>query len=253
MGAAFAATAFIRFMLSGMNKTQWERDRNLRTKQLQAGGLQSTQCRIDLGYGVKGPSDIPASRIFEQYVPDALNVGVYGDRLNGKSRSYPQEGRYQLRDARTVLSSHLRALISLGITRATAVNAPDRVLIASQSGIVHLTRTATPITVYYRLTDDSATMARFSLHQLPMFSVSVQLIDDPEVFYRSFSNLITRPQLVLLAFERELTESVRIYGSSLRQAIMAVAESPVVINVDENQVQYYVTLYVLICINGANS
>jgi len=223
-------------MLGGMNKSKWERDRHLRTKEPNAAHWPVTQKRIDLGYGVKGPVDVPASRMAEQKIPNGLNVGAYGDRLSGKERSYPQEGRYQLRDAQAVLSSHLQALISLGITRATVVNTPDRVLVCDATGVVHLTRVATPITVYYRLTDDSATMARFSLHQLPMFSVSLQLIDDTDVFYRSYSNLITRPQLLLLAFERELTDSVRSYGLMLRDAITAVAASPVVIAVNDNQV-----------------
>jgi len=236
IGAVFAATAFTRFMLGGMNKSQWERDRHLRTKKPNAAGLPAMQQRIDLGYGVKGPADVPASRIAEQKIPDALNVGTYGDRLDGKERSYSQEGRYQIRDARAVLSSHLRALVSLGIARATGVNAPDRVLVCDPTGVVHLSRTATPITVYYRMTDDSATMARFSLYQMPMFSVSLQLIDDPDVFYRSYSNLIARPQLLLLAFERELTDSVRSYGLMLRAEISAVAASPIVITVNDHQV-----------------
>ena len=223
-------------MLGGMNKSQWDRDRHLRTKQQNAAGLPTMQQRIDLGYGVKGPADVPASRIAEQKVPDALNVGTYGDRFDGKERSYPQEGRYQIRDARAVLSSHLQALVSLGVARATVINAADRVLVCDPTGVVHLSRTETPITVYYRMTDDSATMARFSMYQMPMFSVSLQLIDDPEVFYRSYSNLITRPQLLLLAFERELTESVRSYGLMLRAAISAVAATQIVITVNEHQV-----------------
>jgi len=157
-------------MLGGMNKSQWERDRHLRTKEPNAAGLPTMQQRIDLGYGVKGPADVPALRIGEQKIPDSLNVGTYGDRLDGNALSYRQEGRYQIRDARAVLSSHVRALVSLGIARATAVNAPDRLLVCDPTGVVHLSRTATPITVYYRMTDDSATMARFSLYQMPMFS-----------------------------------------------------------------------------------
>jgi hypothetical protein len=237
MRAAFQTTAATRFLLSGLNKSQWERDRLLRTKRANAAGLPSSSL-IDLGYSVKGPVDVPASQIAAQPLPPALNVGVFGDRLVATSgdRSFGQEGRYQLRDARAVLSAHLSALVALGMVRSIAVNAPDRVLLCDPHGVVHLTRTCTAITVYWRLTDDSATLARFSLYQQPMYSVSIQLIDDPDVFYRSFSNLITRPQLLLLAFERELTESARAYGPELRSAIDLLSRAPIVVPVDENQV-----------------
>jgi hypothetical protein len=72
---------------------------------------------------------------------------------------------------------------------------------------------------------------------MPMFSVSLQLIDDVDVFYRSFSNLITRPQLLLLAFERELTVSARYYGPALRAAVDAVAAAPIVIAIDDHHVR----------------
>ena len=54
--AVFQATAAIRFFISGMNKSQWERDRLLRSKEMNTAGLPSRQL-ISLGYGVKGPSD----------------------------------------------------------------------------------------------------------------------------------------------------------------------------------------------------
>ena len=146
-------------------------------------------------------------------------------------------GRCQLRDARAVLNAHLKALVALGMLRITATNAPDRVLLCDPFGVVHLTHTQTDVTMYWRMTDDSATLARFAQYQMPMFSVSLQLIDDADVFYRSFSNLITRPQLLLLAFERELTGSARYYGPALRTAVDAVAAAPIVIAIDDHHVR----------------
>jgi hypothetical protein len=231
----FQATAAIRFFISGMNKSQWERDRLLRSKEMNTAGLPSRQL-ISLGYGVKGPSDARAAKIT---APAELNIGVYQDRLAATpaARSYAQEGRSQLRDARAVLSAHLKALLALGMLRITATNAPDRVLLCDPFGVVHLTHTQTDVTMYWRMTDDSATLARFAQYQMPMFSVSLQLIDDADVFYRSFSNLITRPQLLLLAFERELTVSARYYGPALRAAVDAVAAAPIVITIDDDHVR----------------
>src|SRR6185437_5553556 len=134
---------------------QWERDRLLRSKELNTAGLPSRQL-ISLGYGVKGPSDVPAAKIT---APAELNLGVYHDRLAATpaARSYAQEGRCQLRDARTVLTAHLKALVVLGMLRVTATNAPDRVLLCDPFGVVHLTHTQTDVTMYWRMTDDSAT------------------------------------------------------------------------------------------------
>lgn len=233
--AVFQTTAAVRFFISGMNKSQWERDRLLRTKEMNAAGLPSRQL-VSLGYRVKGPSDVPAAKIT---APAELNIGVYQDRLAATPamRSFAQEGRCQLRDARAVLSAHLKALVALGMLRSTATNAPDRVLLCDPSGVVHLTHTRTDVTMYWRMTDDSATLARFAQYQMPMFSVSLQLIDDADVFFRSFSNLITRPQLLLLAFERELTVSARCYGPALRAAIDAVAAAPIIIPIDDHHVR----------------
>ena len=233
--AVFQATAAIRFFISGMNKSQWERDRLLRSKEMNTAGLPSRQL-ISLGYGVKGPSDVRAAKIT---APAELNIGAYQDRLAAtpSARSYAQEGRCQLRDARAVLNAHLKALVALGMLRITATNAPDRVLLCDPFGVVHPTHTQTDVTMYWRMTDDSATLARFAQYQMPMFSVSLQLIDDADVFYRSFSNLITRPQLLLLAFERELTVSARYYGPALRTAVDAVAAAPIVIAIDDHHVR----------------
>lgn len=125
-----------------------------------------------------------AAQISAAPVPDSLNVGVYRDRLVGKKRDFDSEGRAQIRDLRSVLTAHLTAVVALGMVRTEAPIQPEQLLFGEANGMMHEAHLVTPITVYFRLTDDNATIARFSLFQLPMFSVSVQLIDDVDVFHR---------------------------------------------------------------------
>jgi hypothetical protein len=220
-----------------MNKSQWDRDRKLRTKQPNTVGLPSRSL-LSLGYSVKGPADVSAARITAQPLPDSMNVGVYRDRLDGKQRWYAQEGRAQIRDMRSVLTAHLTAVVSLGMVRTDEAVHPNRLMFGDAKGVVHEAHLVTPITVYFRLTDDNATLARFSLFQMPMFSVSVQVMDDVDVFHRGFSNLVTRPQLLLLAFERELTSSSREYGPALRTALESACAAPVVISLNDHHVRH---------------
>jgi hypothetical protein len=108
---SFLVTAAARFFIGTMNKSQWDRDRKLRTKRPNNFGLPSRSL-LSLGYSVKGPADVPAATITAQTLPDLLNVGVYRDRLDGKQRWYGQEGRSQIRDLRSVLAAHLTAIVA---------------------------------------------------------------------------------------------------------------------------------------------
>jgi len=77
------------FLLSAVNKSQWERDRKLRTKQPTAAVLPSRSL-LDLGYGIKVPKDVPSDRIDFKDV-DVLHVGRFGDMLQDQRRSFRQE------------------------------------------------------------------------------------------------------------------------------------------------------------------
>lgn len=233
---SFLVTAATRFFISGLNRSQWDRDRKLRTKGMGDGGLP-LRSLLSLGYGVNGPADVTSKQIATAPVPDLLNLGIYRDRLAGKQRDYDQEGRAQIRDLRSILTAHMTAVVALGMVRTDEPIHPDQLLFGDEKGEVHEAHYVTPITVYFRLTDDNATIARFSLFQMPMFSVSVQVIDDLDVFHRGFSNLITRPQLLLLAFERELTSSAREYGTTLRTALESACGTPVVISLTDHHVR----------------
>jgi hypothetical protein len=235
MRRSFLVTAATRFFISGLNRSQWDRDRKLRTKGMGGSGLP-LRSLLSLGYGVKGPADVTSKQITTAPVPDSLNVGVYRDRLAGKKRDYDQEGRAQIRDLRSILTAHMTAVVALGMVRTDEPIHPDRLMFGDAKGAVHEAHYVTPITVYFRLTDDNATLARFSLFQMPMFSVSVQLMDDLDVFHRGFSNLITRPQLLLLAFERELTSSSREYGTTLRTALESACAAPMLIPLNDHHV-----------------
>lgn len=232
IGAVFKATAFARFLLSGMNRAQWDRDRKLRTKEptVTHSALPSSTL-LKLGYGVKGPADVTASTLAHTPPPLELNVGSLHDRLgSGAVRLSPNEGMYQLRSARALIQSHLTALVALGFLRLDT--APQFQM--EPNGVMHPVYPRT--TLRFLLFEDSATVQRFSPNQYPLYSCSLRVMDDVEQFYRGFSHLITRPQLLLLACERELTVSVTAYGAVLRQAIESICAEPFEITAGDREV-----------------
>lgn len=204
LSAVFKATAVSRFLLNGMYKAQADRDRRLRTKELNEVGLP-TRSLTNLGYGVKGPKDILVKeirRLIDTHIPEA---GDFVDRLSGQPRESSHEGRAHYCNLRSVIERHLAVCASADMLRSDA---------------------GASVTVHFRTTDDSADLDRFSEFGLPIFSVSVQAVDDPAVFVRGWSNFITMPLLVLLAFERSTLDTTRYYGPHLRTQIAAACTAP---------------------------